>query len=389
MRAHHLRRTAGLTLALGALAVALGVLGPPVRPGHAQGKDGKDELQGKWVGLLVSFGGQVLPQPEKFSVNIQDKRITLAMGETSLAGPLRVDTTQNPKHFEMDVFPLAPTVRQQWGIYKVEGDLLTISIAMRFEGLPRPMTFEDRLGMMMVLKREGAKLTPAQEKELREFVALGAVKRHSINNLRQIAVAMHLFHDTYKRFPPPVLMSKDGKPLLSWRVAILPFLEEGALYNQFKLNEPWDSPNNIKLLEKMPKAYAPVRGKTKEPHTTYYQMFVGPDAWPVQHLPGKEGLFSGMSLRMPGSFKNGTSNTIMVVEAGEPVPWSKPADLPFDAKKPLPKLGGLFKDGFHVVMGDAATLFVPRILDERILRLVINRNSRVPVPSDWNVPERK
>src|SRR5580692_2246885 len=147
----------------------------------------------------------------------------------------------------------------------------------------------------------------------------------SKNNLKQIVLAFHNYHETNNQFPGDIL-DKDGKPLLSWRVAILPFLEEEKLYKEFKLDEPWDSDNNKKLIEKMPKLYAPVRVKAKAGET-FYQVFTGENA-----------LFGGKKKpSIPASIPDGTSTTGMVFEAGEPVIWSKPADLPFDAKKPLPK----------------------------------------------------
>ncbi len=101
----------------------------------------------------------------------------------------------------------------------------------------------------------------------------------SMNNMKQIALAMHNYHDVYGRLPAPAIMDKDGKPLLSWRVAILPFIEQDNLYKQFKLDEPWDSEHNKKLLVQMPGIYAPVKAATKEPFATFYQVFTGKAAF--------------------------------------------------------------------------------------------------------------
>src|SRR5207244_2364868 len=120
-------------------------------------------------------------------------------------------------------------------------------------------------------------------------------------------------------FPPPA-KTANGKPLLSWRVLILPYIEQDALYRQFKLDEPWDSPHNLKLLPLMPKIYAPVGAKPKEPHSTYYQAIVGPGAAWEHTKDGK-----GMRIQ---NFTDGTSNTITVAEAREAVPWTKPDDIP-------------------------------------------------------------
>src|SRR5947207_661102 len=80
----------------------------------------------------------------------------------------------------------------------------------------------------------------------------------SAANLKCITIAFHSAHDANGVLPGDII-GKDGKPLLSWRVAILPYLAEKKLYDEFKLDEPWDSKHNIKLLEKMPKPYAPIR----------------------------------------------------------------------------------------------------------------------------------
>jgi hypothetical protein len=163
--------------------------------------------------------------------------------------------------------------------------------------------------------------------------------------------------------PPATIYSKNGKPLYSWRVAILPELGEGALYKQFKLDEPWDSEHNKKLLEKMPKVFAPVAGDTKEMHNTYYQVVVGKGA----------AFEDKQQMRFPASFPDGTSNTVLIVEAAEAVPWSKPADLAYDPDKPLPKFGGLFSDGFNAAFADGTVRFIKKDVDEKLMRAVITR----------------
>src|SRR6478735_7398561 len=91
------------------------------------------------------------------------------------------------------------------------------------------------------------------------------------NNLKQIALAWHNYEAANGCLPNDVTDGK-GKPILSWRVLILPYIEEEGLYKGFKLDEPWDSENNKKLIDAMPKLFAPVRGKT-DPGMTFYQSF--------------------------------------------------------------------------------------------------------------------
>jgi hypothetical protein len=185
----------------------------------------------------------------------------------------------------------------------------------------------------------------------------------SQNNLKQIMLAVHNHADANNGSLPTNITDKDGKELLSWRVAILPFVEEENLYKQFKLDEPWDSENNKKLIEKMPKLYAPVRVKAKAGET-FYQVFYG------------EGALFGPKLtpKFPNSITDGTSQTAMVVEAGEPVIWTKPADLPFDEKKALPKLGGLFDGEFNVALCDGSVMLVKKDFDEKEMKSLITPN---------------
>src|SRR5215218_9186216 len=82
----------------------------------------------------------------------------------------------------------------------------------------------------------------------------------AVNNLKQLALAWHNFEAVNGHLPPNQT-DKKGKALLSWRVQILPYIEELPLYQKFKLDEPWDSENNKKLVDQMPKLFAPVRGK--------------------------------------------------------------------------------------------------------------------------------
>ncbi|HKA08451.1 MAG TPA: DUF1559 domain-containing protein [Gemmataceae bacterium] len=186
------------------------------------------------------------------------------------------------------------------------------------------------------------------------------MKRTSTNTLKQIGLSMHQYHDVNGSLPSNY-MTKDGKPGLSWRVAILPYMEQDKLFKQFKLDEPWDSDNNLKLVENMPKFYTPVRGRA-ENGQTFYQMFAG-----------KSTLLdpSGTGVRF-ANVTDGLSNTFMVVEGGKPVTWTKPDDLPFDGKE-VPKLGGMFDGDFHALFGDGSVRLIPKGMDADVLKLLIDR----------------
>ena len=189
----------------------------------------------------------------------------------------------------------------------------------------------------------------------------------SVNNLRQLALAIMAFEQANGYVPWASLRDlNSGKPLLSWRVLVLPLIGSQDLYQQFHLSEAWDSPHNKTLLAKMPAVYAPVGVKANRPFTTFYQVFVGPGT-AFEILP-KNG-----TLRLE-DIRDGAANTLTVVEAGEPVPWTKPEDLPFQPDQPLPRLGGLFKDGFNAGFLDGAVFSFARDADERRLKGLITRD---------------
>ena len=166
--------------------------------------------------------------------------------------------------------------------------------------------------------------------------------------------------------PPAVVYGPDDKPLYSWRVLILPFIEQNDLYKEFRLDEPWDSPHNITLLGRMPAQYAPPRHKQAlvPEHHTVCHVFVGPGT----PFEGRDGQ------KLPDDFPDGASNTLLIVEAGDPVPWTQPADLHYDPAGPLPPLRGLFKDVFRACWADGTRRDIRYDTPEDVVRAAITRN---------------
>ena len=169
------------------------------------------------------------------------------------------------------------------------------------------------------------------------------------------------------KLPAAAVYDKDGKPLLSWRVTLLPYIEQGSLYKEFHLDEPWDSDHNKKLLAKMPTTFVPPDSQAFKDHETFFQAFVGKDTvW--------SGVFS------IGNIPDGTSNTILFVEAKKAVPWTKPEDISLDAGKLLPKLGGLSEGGFMAALCDGSVRFFPATMKEETLRIWATLANGVPRP---------
>jgi prepilin-type processing-associated H-X9-DG protein len=189
-----------------------------------------------------------------------------------------------------------------------------------------------------------------------------ANRMQSQNNLHQMALAMANHESAYGHFPAAASCDKKGKPLLSWRVAILPYIEQQNLYQQFHLDEPWDSKHNKTLLAQMPKIYALPGASKPGDTTTYYRVFVGKQA--LFNLDDTNG-------KRYADITDGSSNTISVVEAAEAVPWTKPEGLPFDPEKPLPKLGKFYSGGCNVAFFDGSVHFLAGTIEEAILRALI------------------
>jgi hypothetical protein len=200
-----------------------------------------------------------------------------------------------------------------------------------------------------------------------------AARLQSSNNLRYMALAMLEYHDRQGALPTSAAYDREGRPLLSWRVLVLPYLEEETLYSEFRLDEPWDSPHNLRLLVRIPKVYVHPVGRKTALGYTHYQVFVGKGA----AFEGRRGL------HIPADFPDGAGNTILIVEAAEAVPWTKPADLCYEPDEPLPPLGGLLPHLFNVALGDASVRSLGHGTSEQTLRAAITRNGGDQLGPDW------
>jgi len=190
------------------------------------------------------------------------------------------------------------------------------------------------------------------------------------NNLKQIGLAMHNYDDTYNGLPPAAICDKKGKALLSWRVAILPYIEQDVLYKEFKLDEPWDSEHNIKLLDRIPQIYVCPGIQQPNDNKTFYRVALGNPA--KKGDPAAHTMFDPIKTRRFGEITDGLSNTLMVVTAAESVPWTKPDELMCEPGKPLPKLAEFFSGGSNVLFGDGSVRFIRMPLAEDKFRALLS-----------------
>jgi hypothetical protein len=327
-------------------------------------------------------GGQLPPQAAPFKPLFKATEGTIAVDlGTKTTGQLKVafetedDAREGVKAVEaarkLGEGMLAATVKQLGGEKDAEAAAFAKLLGQVQEAVKKATLKRDGMAVTgsLQLKVDGeqaAKVTGAMARKVR----IAAMRTQSVNNLKQLALAMHGYHDREKTFPPRAVFDKNGKALLSWRVLLLPYLGHDQLYKEFKLDEPWDSKHNKKLLAKMPRVYEAPAGMGKAGHTYYLG------------LAGKDCFFDGKKGISFVDITDGTSNTLMIVEGGKAVPWTKPEDVEYDAMKPVPKLGGLFQEGFAGALADGSVRFFVRSVKESTLRLYITRNDGKVIPAD-------
>ena len=192
----------------------------------------------------------------------------------------------------------------------------------------------------------------------------------SQNKIRQIALAVLNFESAFRRFPSdtPTLNAeaKDLKPRLSWRVHLLPFVEQNNLYEQFKLEEPWDSPHNKKLIAKMPKIFRSPASRAAPGMTTY------------RGIGGANGVFASKRRGQVGfrSIRDGASNTILALECPDEmaVPWTKPGtDLDHDTLEFI-KLLPTYRSGVNTVFCDGSSRLIPSNCTQRDFSSMMQMN---------------
>jgi prepilin-type processing-associated H-X9-DG protein len=193
-----------------------------------------------------------------------------------------------------------------------------------------------------------------------------ARRMESSNNLKQMALALHNYHDAYTKLPAQAIVDPDGTPLLSWRVAILPFLGENELYQQFHLDEPWDSQHNIQLLDRMPDFY---RNRSNPPvsgMTTYL-------------TPIGQGVGLGPKGLKFRQLTDGTSNTLAIVDVDPElgVPWTKPDDLDITQQDALVWLR---PEGSNAAFFDGSVRFLSPSIDLEILEALMTYAGGEAIP---------
>lgn len=203
-----------------------------------------------------------------------------------------------------------------------------------------------------------------------ESAGEAAKRMQCSNNLKQIAIALHVYHDTYRAFPPAYTVDAEGNKLHSWRTLILPYMEHSSLHSQIDFNSPWDSPHNQQVFAQMPipPYHCSSSGDPNLVHTNYMAI-VGP-----------AGVFTGADPISIGDIIDGTSNTIMVVEvAGSTTKWMEPVDLDLESMALVinggaGEIGSNHPGGAQVALADGSVSFLAETINAGLLKAMITRN---------------
>ncbi|MGL6196035.1 MAG: DUF1559 domain-containing protein [Thermoguttaceae bacterium] len=223
----------------------------------------------------------------------------------------------------------------------------------------------------------------SEETQKNPAVQAAAMQRSKCsNNLKQISLAFHNYHDTHNAIPPAYTTDKDGKPLHSWRVLILPFIEEQALYSKIRLDEPWDSEHNKQFHDKMPAIFAcPDRidasgdGDEKFKNLTDYSVVIGDDTTFGETPFNTTGKGCGF-----GYITDGLSNTLLAVERVAPVNWMCPdQELTFEeASKGInqdPKgIGSAHNIGANSAFCDGSVKFILNTVKPEVLKAMLTKS---------------
>lgn len=200
------------------------------------------------------------------------------------------------------------------------------------------------------------------------------------NNLKQIGLAMHNYHDAWKYFPAAVLTDEDGEPMHSWRVAILPYVEQEPLYDMYDFSEPWNGPNNSSLRSIPISAYrCPSAGDPMSTETSYV-MIVGKGT--IGGEPNETVRFADIL--------DGTSNTILAIEVGASgIHWMEPRDVTVEeavtfltnpAASPFEQV---HPGGANVLLADGSVRFLAESTNPETVRALLTRDDGQAVSLDY------
>jgi len=205
----------------------------------------------------------------------------------------------------------------------------------------------------------------------------GRARIASINNLEKIAQALNAYAEDHGAYPAPALLSKSGRPLLSWRVLLLPYLGEEELYDRFDLNAAWDAGQNQSITyDEMPSVYRHPDSQGWSTETAYHLVI------------GAGTLFPRTGPLSPKQVIDGSTKTILVVEARASSIWTEPMDVDLASTGGTingsngKDFGGLTEGGMCLVTVDGRGHFLPDTTAAMTVNALATPQGGEPLPDD-------
>lgn len=319
-----------------------------------------EKFKGTWKAVEATVAGMRVPNEalDKLALTWDNDTVIPSADPKSLAR-CQLDFNKKPAEINM----IREGTESDYGIYRFNSDgSLDLCFVPNSAPAFRPNEFNspaDSSIILLKMKRDASASPPQYTPAVKSILS----RTDQLNRLKQVGLAMHNHCDNVGHFPDPIC-DPNGKMLLSWRVAILPYIEEKALYDEFKLDEPWDSEHNKKLIPRMPKLFR----TSNADGLTHYRVMYGPSVvFGVNNKTSLQGI------------PDGASNTILVYEAADATTWTKPDEFQYDKSKPLPKLGSASPTHFATLFADGSTRMIPTATPENIIRLLFEKADGQPV----------
>lgn len=332
------------------------------------------------LGALMAMGGEGEPNPDlalalKVVSELQTITITAGVSADSLLSLSLVgDSAETMAQANKKLDEFAQMGR---GLYQMQkGQMLQREAGLDASGKEFVLAMSDEIVAGISNTADGARLTvsipkpakltelPAVLKPMLDQAQRAPIRMQKKNNLKMIALAFHNYHDTHRGFPGAGSDHSGDVKGLSWRVHLLPYLDYLALYEQFHLDEPWDSEHNASLIAQMPDVF-------KSPEVTEE----GKTA--IHVFAGKGTAFEGETGLKISSFTDGTSNTILTIEASPEAAefWTKPGGLPNDDEKLLDAFKTPYSYGFMYGRADGSVHIVENLTEKlETFKALITRN---------------
>jgi hypothetical protein len=232
-------------------------------------------------------------------------------------------------------------------------------------------------GLMLLICGGAALLIVPRIQEARDQAQAAARRAQSKNNLHQIGIALHNYHDTYATFPPGGVYDEDETAYIGWQTSILPFVEQGPLFDALDMDVPWTDPANRPYYATIVDVYL---------HPAIVESPVNAQGLAVSHYAGNSQIFGPNSSARIASITDGTSNTVM---AGEVAAGFKPWGDPDNVRDPGAGLGigpdtfsgPRFQNGTNFVICDGSVRFVSNDISPEVLRAIATPDGNESVPN--------